>query len=92
LLFLGDIFRQTGYTDWQIAGPSRPLRVAQPDEKPEFLSYVGLIFNCISRVLSWHIKKSVGLPPRKISSFLWSVKDDLGLKTSGVYSIPCECG
>jgi hypothetical protein len=33
-----------------------------------------------------------GLPPRKTSSFLWSVKDNLGLKKVGVYSIPCECG
>jgi hypothetical protein len=24
--------------------------------------------------------------------FLQSVKDNLGLKTPGVYSIPCECG
>jgi hypothetical protein len=32
------------------------------------------------------------LPPRKISTFLRSVKDDLGLKTPGVYSIPCVCG
>jgi hypothetical protein len=34
----------------------------------------------------------VGLPPRKISSFLRSVKDDFGLKKPGTYSIPCECG
>jgi hypothetical protein len=36
--------------------------------------------------------QSVGLPPRKISSFLRSVKDDQELKTPGVHSIPCECG
>jgi hypothetical protein len=39
-----------------------------------------------------HNIKSVGLPPRKISSFIQLVKDDLGLRTPGVYSIPCECG
>jgi hypothetical protein len=33
----------------------------------------------------------VGLLPRKIPNFLRSVKDDLGLKMLGVYSIPCEC-
>jgi hypothetical protein len=33
----------------------------------------------------------MGLLPRKISNFLRSVKDDLGLKMLGVYSIPCEC-
>jgi hypothetical protein len=42
-------------------------------------------------VLSWHIK-SVGLLPREVHSFLRSVKEDLGLKTLGIYSIPCECG
>jgi hypothetical protein len=30
--------------------------------------------------------------PRKISSFLPPVKDELGLKTPGIYRIPCECG
>jgi hypothetical protein len=43
-------------------------------------------------MLSRHNIKSVGLPPRKIANFLRPVKDDLGLKTPGVYSIPCECG
>jgi hypothetical protein len=92
LVFLGDIFRQTGYTDWQIAWPSPPLTVTQSDKKPDFLPNVGLIFSCISRVLSLHIKKSVGLPHGKISSSFWSVKDDLGLKTPEVYSTPCKCG
>jgi hypothetical protein len=32
-------------------------------------------FNCISRLLSRHIK-SVGLPLRKIPSFLWPAKDN----------------
>jgi hypothetical protein len=35
---------------------------------------------------------SVALPPRKISSFLPPVKGELGLKTPGIYRIPCECG
>jgi hypothetical protein len=33
-----------------------------------------------------------GPPSQKISSFLRSVKDDLGLKTLGVYRITYECG
>jgi hypothetical protein len=61
LVFMGDIFRQTGYIDGQIWRTS----VA-------FLPYVRSIFNCIGRVLSLHNIKSVSLPPRKISSFLWS--------------------
>jgi len=29
---------------------------------------------------------------RKVASFLWPIKDDLGLKTCGIYSISCESG
>jgi hypothetical protein len=36
--------------------------------------------------------KSVTLPPRKIFSYLPPVKDAIGLRTLGIYSIPCECG
>jgi len=36
--------------------------------------------------------KCVVLPPRKISNLLRPAKDDLGLRTPGIYSIPCECG
>lgn len=36
--------------------------------------------------------KSVGLMIRKISRFLRLVKNNLGLRTPGVNSIPCECG
>jgi hypothetical protein len=36
--------------------------------------------------------KSVALPPRKIFSHLPLIKDALGLRTPGIYSIPCECG
>jgi hypothetical protein len=36
--------------------------------------------------------KSVGLPYRKIASYLPPIKDAIGLKTPGIYKIPCECG
>jgi hypothetical protein len=42
-------------------------------------------------VLSQPNIKSVGLPAKKVSSFLRSVKDNLGLRTPGVYRIPSEC-
>jgi hypothetical protein len=34
----------------------------------------------------------MGLPPKKVFSFLRPVKDNLGLRTPGVYRIPCEYG
>jgi hypothetical protein len=42
--------------------------------------------------LAKHNINSIAIPPRKISSYLPKVKDAVGLKTPGVYSIPCECG
>jgi hypothetical protein len=63
--------------------PSKPIGSAgQPNIKLDsdaFLPYIGSIFNCISKVLSWHIIILVDLPPKKISSFHWPVEDDVGL-------------
>jgi hypothetical protein len=42
-------------------------------------------------MLAKYNTKSVTLPPRKIFSHLPPVKDALGLRTPGIYSIPCEC-
>jgi hypothetical protein len=56
------------------------------------LPYVQTMYGHLSRMLAKHNINGVGLLPRKISSFLHPVKDDLGLRTPGVYSIPCECG
>jgi hypothetical protein len=77
----------------QVFSPS--ARVAPALEKPvlvTFLPYMSMTFNCISRLLSRHNIKSVSLLLKKIPSFLRPVKDDLGLKTPGVYSAPCKCG
>jgi hypothetical protein len=69
LVFLGDIFRQNGYTDRQIRKTSTlPLKVAQPNEKPDsvaFLPYVRSILNSIGRVVPRHNIKSVDLLPQK---------------------------
>jgi hypothetical protein len=35
---------------------------------------------------------AVDISPKKIPSFLWSVKDNLGHRTPGVYSVSYECG
>jgi len=36
--------------------------------------------------------KSVAIPPRKISSYIPPTKYPTGLRTPGIYKIPCECG
>jgi hypothetical protein len=82
-------------TKWErkLALNRRP-HLPQPDNEPRsvaFLPFVGTVFNRISRELARHIKY-VGLPHMKLSSLLCPVKDHLGLRTPGVYRIPCECG
>ncbi|XP_033607053.1 uncharacterized protein LOC117282253 [Cryptotermes secundus] len=92
LEFLKDIFRRNGYNDRQIhrALNRRPNHNQHDDRRDT--AFVGTIFNRISRMLSRHNIKSVGLPPKKKSNFLRPVKEHLGLRTPGIYSIPCECG
>jgi hypothetical protein len=58
------------------------------DNSVAFLPYVGPIFNRISRALSQHNIKSVGLHPTKVSSFLRPIKDNLGLRTLGICRTP----
>jgi predicted GIY-YIG superfamily endonuclease len=36
--------------------------------------------------------KSVAILPKKISSYMPPTKDAPGLRTPGIYKIPCECG
>jgi hypothetical protein len=69
--------------------------VSLPTDKPDsvaLLPYVEMIFNSISRVLSQHDMKSVGLPSRNISGFFRPAKGDIELKIQGSCSVPCECG
>jgi hypothetical protein len=79
LEFLRIAFRQNGYSKRQNRRAlNLPERVALPPEKSAsvaFLPYVSATFNCISRLLSKHNIKSVGLAPTKIPSFLPPVKD-----------------
>jgi hypothetical protein len=81
--FLRTTFRQNGYSDRQIRRSlNPPARVAPPPKKTAsvaFPPYVSTTFNQISRLLSRQDIKSVGLPSKKIPSFLRPVKDDLGL-------------
>ena len=43
-------------------------------------------------MLAKHNIKSVALPHRKIASYLPPFNKALGLRTPGIYRIPCECG
>jgi len=70
-------------------------RTAKTDDKPTlttYIPYTQTTFGRLSRMLAKHNIKSVALPRRKIISHLPPLKDALGLRTPGIYSIPCECG
>jgi hypothetical protein len=70
-------------------------RTAKTSDKPTstaYTPYIQTTYGQLSRMLAKHNIKSVALPPRKIFSYLPPVKDALGLRTPGIYSIPCECG
>jgi hypothetical protein len=70
-------------------------QTSEPGEKPTstaYLPYINNTFGRLSRVLAKYNIKSVALPHRKIASNLPPIKDAIGLKTPGIYRIPCECG
>jgi hypothetical protein len=91
--FLQWTFWQNGHNDLQIHhAVYPPQEVKAPSEDPSsitFFPFNEISYKCIRRMPSEN-NKTVGNPPRKISSFLWPVKDDTALKTPGVYSIPCK--
>jgi hypothetical protein len=81
--FLKDTFRHNGY-NLQFCRVMNPNESVDPPrnklDSVAFLPYVRSTLNHVSRVLSWQPVKSVGLLLRKISGFLWLVKDDLELR------------
>jgi hypothetical protein len=90
------VARRACTVNWSFSRPFSGRTVAATDrsegpEKPDsvvFLSYVGTTFSRMSRLLSRHNLKSVGLLPKNIPGFLRPVKDDLGLNTPGVATYP----
>jgi len=96
LEFLTTVFKDNGYSHQQIRPAMKPVtRTTKTDDKPTstaYILYTQTTFGQQSRMLAKHNIKSVALPPRKIISHLPPVKDALGLRTPGIYSIPCECG
>jgi hypothetical protein len=70
-------------------------RTSKPKDKPTttaYIPYTNNTYGRLSRMLAKHNIKSVAIPSRKISSYLPPVKDTIGLRTPGIYRIPCECG
>ena len=96
LNFLNTVFKNNGYSHQQIRRAMQPAkRTAKNKNQPTttaYIPYTATTYGWLSRMLPKHNIKSVALPPRKISSYLPPVKDALGLKTPGIYKIPCECG
>ena len=77
--------RDNGPLTWQL----EPLSWMR---SPPWLLFFHMSSSWLSGMLTKRNVWCVGLLPSKISSLLCPVKDDLGLRTLGVYSIPCECG
>jgi hypothetical protein len=88
------VTRKASITNWNSSRPfSRKTGTFFSRYKPNsgtLLPYVQTTYSC--RMVAKHNCKSVGLPPRKISSFLHPVKDNVGLKTPDTYRIPYQCG
>jgi hypothetical protein len=86
LAFLGRMATPTS----RFVEPSTPPEGCPAQWKARFScfpAYVGLIFNYISSVLSQHTK-AMDLSPRRISSFLQSIKDNLWLKDTSCIQHP----
>ena len=69
-------------------------QTAKSKDKPTstaYIPYTQTTYGRLSKMLAKHNIKSVALPPKKIFSYLPPVKDALGLRTPGIYKIPCEC-
>jgi hypothetical protein len=56
------------------------------------IPYVSTISGKLSRILGRHGIQTIHKPHKKLLHDLVKIKDPLGLKTPGVYRIPCECG
>jgi len=96
LEFLTNVFKDNGYSHQQIQRAMKQATwTAKTDVKPiltAYIPYTQTTYGRLSRMLTKHNIKSVALPPRKIFNYLPPVEDALGLRTPGIYSIPCECG
>jgi DNA-binding transcriptional MerR regulator len=96
LEFLKNSLKDNGYSLQQIQQVlSRKEKPPRHNRKPiltVFLPYVQSMSSHLNRMLRKHDFRGINLPPKKIFKCLRPVKDNMGLKTAGVYCIPCKCG
>jgi hypothetical protein len=91
LEFLNIIFKENGYSQQQIRAMKPTAQTTKTKDKPTstaYLPYTQTTFGRLSRMLAKDNIKSVALPPKKIASYLPPVKEALGLRIPGVYSVP----
>ncbi|KAJ4432648.1 hypothetical protein ANN_21271 [Periplaneta americana] len=67
------------------------LHSKQESTRKAFIPFCGSVSHKISRTLQKLNIKTIHKPQRKIRSHLRQVKDSQGLRTPGIYKIPCEC-
>jgi hypothetical protein len=88
--------RQKGYSAGDIHQEINPnQRAHSQQEKLAGLATIPFMlgtYSKISRLLGRFNKRMVPIPHRKNAHLLGSAKDDIGLKVSRTYCIPCECG
>jgi hypothetical protein len=94
--FLTTVFKDNGYSPQQIRRATEPAtRIAKANDKlasNAYIPFTQTTYGGLSRMLAKHDIRSVALPLRRIFSYLPPVKDALGLRTPGTFSIPGECG
>ncbi|KAJ4447511.1 hypothetical protein ANN_09518 [Periplaneta americana] len=66
----------------------RTTRGTEETKGMAYIPFYGPISGKIGRLLRKHGIKTIHKPPTKIQNLLRPVKDDLGLRTPGVYKIP----
>ena len=94
--FLTEVFKMNGYSPQQIQRAMNPATATTKKEDKytgtAYLPYTQTTFGKLSRMLAKHKIKTVAIPHKKIANYLPPVKDEIGMRTPGIYRIPCECG
>jgi hypothetical protein len=93
---LQQTFKNNGYSSqdsqYALHARNKPPTTSEKPMGVALLLYQDFTSKYISRMLAKHYIKTIHIPMKKTSNTLRPIKDDLCLKTSGVYCISCECG